>query len=125
MPSGSLQSNPKKRIWPPRCEITHVTSGDDDPGTVNDGIQTIGTIPGYPSPPEDITLGKADVKALAMTYSNANSDESTLKLVYSIRPEWEARPGPVNIVRFTDGIMNTVRYALQQPRGRPPPHTPP
>ena len=103
------------------CEITHVTFGNDDPGTVNDGIRTTDKIPGYPSPPEDITLGKADVKALAMTYSNANSDESTLKLVYSIRPEWEARPGPVNIIRFTDGIMNTVRYALQQPLGRPRP----
>ena len=104
-------------------EITQVTSGDEDPYTRYDDIRTVGTIPEYPSPLEDDTPRKADVKALAMTYSNANSDESALKLVYSIRPEWVARPGPVKIVRFTDGIMNTVRYALQQSRG-PLPYLP-
>ena len=102
------------------CKIRQVTSGDEDPYTMYDGIRTVGTISEYSPPVEDDEPGKADVKALTMTYSSANSDESALKLVYSIRPEWEARPGPVHIVRFTEGIMNTVRYALQQPRGAPP-----
>lgn len=47
---------------------------------------------------------------LPLTYSQANSDASATKLIYSLLPEWNPANGGrgISIVKFTDGITNTV-----------------
>lgn len=47
---------------------------------------------------------------LPLSYSPANSDGSATKLVYTLLPEWNPAKGGrgITIVRFTDGITNTV-----------------
>lgn len=47
-------------------------------------------------------------KQLALSYNAADSDNSALDLVYQVYPHWKIDPGPVKIIRFTGGIMNTV-----------------
>lgn len=48
---------------------------------------------------------------LPLSYSPANSDESAARLVYSLLPEWNPAKGGrgIKLVKFTDGITNTVR----------------
>lgn len=43
------------------------------------------------------------------TFNNKNSEESAIELVYRIQPKWRAAPGKLEVVKFTDGITNTVR----------------
>lgn len=50
----------------------------------------------------------ASVRVIPLSYDHTNSEKSTLELAHALYPEWKTHPGPVNIVRFTDGIMNTV-----------------
>lgn len=45
---------------------------------------------------------------IPLSYQNERSEESALALVFSLRPEWEHSDGAVDIVRFKDGITNTV-----------------
>lgn len=47
---------------------------------------------------------------LPLSYSPANSDGSATKLVYTLLPEWNPAKGGrgITIVKFTDGITNTV-----------------
>lgn len=47
-------------------------------------------------------------KQLALSYNAADSENSALDLVYQVHPHWKNDLGPVKIMRFTDGIMNTV-----------------
>ena len=51
----------------------------------------------------------ATLKHIPLSYKHDHSDESALRLVYTIRPKWREDDGPVEIVKFTDGITNTVR----------------
>ena len=48
---------------------------------------------------------------IPLQYSNPSPEESTrtaTELVYALRPEWKNLEGELEIVRFTDGITNTV-----------------
>lgn len=51
-----------------------------------------------------------ELPMLPLSYSPANSDASAAKLVYTLIPEWNPAMGGrgITIVRFTDGITNTV-----------------
>jgi len=46
------------------------------------------------------------------TFNNKNLEESAIELVYRIQPKWRAAPGKLEVVKFTDGITNTVRPPL-------------
>ena len=47
-------------------------------------------------------------KQIALSYDGADSDASARALVYQVHTSWKTDPGPVKIIRFTEGIMNTV-----------------
>jgi hypothetical protein len=45
---------------------------------------------------------------IPLSYQNECSEQSALALVFRLRPEWEHSDGAIEIVRFKDGITNTV-----------------
>lgn len=49
------------------------------------------------------------IRHIPLSYSNAESQTSALRLVLTLFPEWEHEEGKVEFIRFTDGITNTVR----------------
>ena len=49
------------------------------------------------------------IRHIPLSYSNAESQTSALRLVLTLFPEWEYDEGKVEFIRFTDGITNTVR----------------
>lgn len=50
-----------------------------------------------------------DVRNVDLFYDHANSEESALKLVTALFPDWESQKDTIEFVRFKDGITNTVR----------------
>lgn len=59
-----------------------------------------------------------DIRHIPLSYENANSDASALKLVFALHPDWEHEEGEVKLIRFTDGITNTVRCCVPDHRPR-------
>ncbi|KAI9808618.1 MAG: hypothetical protein M1825_003768 [Sarcosagium campestre] len=58
-------------------------------------------------------LGSSDeVRRISLSYSNADSQTSALRLILTLRPEWQDRSGEVEFIRFTDGITNTLLKAI-------------
>lgn len=51
-------------------------------------------------------------KQIALSYNEADSDASARDLIYQLHPNWKTDIGPVQIKRFTEGIMNTVVVTL-------------
>lgn len=55
---------------------------------------------------------------IPITFDNENADQSALELAYAYEPSWKNTDGPVDIVRFTDGITNTLSKATKRWPGR-------
>ena len=49
------------------------------------------------------------IRYIPLTYNNADSQTSALRLILTLFPDWEHGNGQIEFVRFTDGITNTVR----------------
>lgn len=45
---------------------------------------------------------------IPLSYTNVDSEQSALRLVYAIEPKWREDKGSIEISKFTDGITNTV-----------------
>ncbi|KAF2460893.1 kinase-like domain-containing protein [Lineolata rhizophorae] len=54
---------------------------------------------------------------VSLTYNNADSRATALRLVLALRPEWQLWEGPIEFVRFTDGITNTLLKAVKKRPG--------
>ena len=48
------------------------------------------------------------IRYINQTYSHADSHNSALNLILTLRPEWRDSTDTIEFVRFTDGITNTV-----------------
>ncbi|TVY85128.1 Ethanolamine kinase [Lachnellula suecica] len=57
------------------------------------------------------------VRFIPLSYNQAESRTSALRLVYTIRPEWEHTDGQIELVRFTDGITNTLLKVVNKRPG--------
>ena len=75
------------------------------------------------SPHSTSLYATQDIKHIKLSYDNADSDATALKLVFALFPGWEHDEGPVHVIRFTDGITNTVRCCV--PIRHQPPWTGP
>jgi len=51
------------------------------------------------------------LRSLPLTYSPNDSEASARALIFALNPEWETSEGPLEFVRFKEGITNTVRFA--------------
>jgi ethanolamine kinase len=52
------------------------------------------------------------VRFIPLTYNQTESQTSALRLILTLRPEWEA--GKIEFVRFTDGITNTLLKVINK-----------
>jgi ethanolamine kinase len=57
------------------------------------------------------------IRYIPLSYDSATSEESALRLVLSIRPDWQSPDSNVEFVRFTDGITNTLLKAVNKRPG--------
>ena len=48
------------------------------------------------------------VRLIPLSYANTESQSSALRLILTLCPDWENAQGNIELVRFTDGITNTV-----------------
>lgn len=64
-------------------------------------------------------MANESLRYVPLSYDHADSQASALRLILTIKPEWEGPGNNIEFVRFTDGITNTVcgRLSLLQ---RPP-----
>lgn len=53
--------------------------------------------------------GLDSLRHIPLSYNNADSQASALRLVLTLFPDWEHTEGKVEFIRFKDGITNTVR----------------
>ncbi|KAF1951491.1 kinase-like protein [Byssothecium circinans] len=54
------------------------------------------------------------IRYINQSYDNADSDNSALNLILSLRPEWRENKSTIEFVRFTDGITNTLMKAINR-----------
>jgi ethanolamine kinase len=57
------------------------------------------------------------IRYIPLSYDGTNSEESALRLVLSIRPDWQSPDSNVEFIRFTDGITNTLLKAVNKRPG--------
>lgn len=50
-----------------------------------------------------------EMRHIPLSYDNAESQTSSLRLVLTLFPDWEHSQGKIEFIRFKDGITNTVR----------------
>jgi ethanolamine kinase len=56
------------------------------------------------------------VRFIPLTYNQAESQTSALRLILALRPEWE-HDGKIEFIRFTDGITNTLLKVVNKRPG--------
>jgi ethanolamine kinase len=54
------------------------------------------------------TAPAALLRYIPLSHNSADSQASALRLLFALFPDWETSEGKVELVRFTDGITNTV-----------------
>ncbi|KJZ79112.1 hypothetical protein HIM_01263 [Hirsutella minnesotensis 3608] len=64
------------------------------------------------SPAAAVTNGDyAHVRFIPLSYDSTNSRQSALRLMLTLFPEWKVDEAHIHLVRFTDGITNTLLKA--------------
>ncbi|KAF1826162.1 ethanolamine kinase [Dissoconium aciculare CBS 342.82] len=58
------------------------------------------------------------LRHIPLTFDNANADQSALELVHEICPQWALDDGPIEFIRFTEGITNTLTKAVKRRPGQ-------
>jgi ethanolamine kinase len=53
-------------------------------------------------------MSNDSLRYIPLAYDHTDSQTSALRLVLTIKPEWEGPGNNIEFVRFTDGITNTV-----------------
>lgn len=53
-----------------------------------------------------------EIPYISLSYSNADSQTSALRLILTLFPDWEHSDGKIEFIRFKEGITNTVCLCL-------------
>ena len=61
--------------------------------------------------------GSSKVRFIPLTYNQSESQTSALRLILTLRPEWEHNGGKIEFIRFTDGITNTLLKVVNKRPG--------
>src|ERR1700710_2045643 len=59
----------------------------------------------------------SNVLFIPLTYNSAESQTSALRLILTLRPDWEHGDGKIEFIRFTDGITNTLLKVVKKRPG--------
>lgn len=63
----------------------------------------------YPiAQPNSRSADAAKLRRISLSYSNNDSHASALRLILTLKPDWEKSKETIEFIRFTDGITNTV-----------------
>jgi len=54
------------------------------------------------------------LRYIPLSYNNADSHTSALRLILTLFPKWEHDNGQIEFIRFTDGITNTLLKAVKR-----------
>lgn len=54
------------------------------------------------------------VRFIPLSYDSSDSQQSALKLIHTLVPQWASEDSNVEFVRFTDGITNTLLKAINR-----------
>jgi ethanolamine kinase len=65
----------------------------------------------------DLNREDQRIRYIPLSYDGTDSNESALRLVLTIRPDWEEPGSNVEFIRFTDGITNTLLKAVNKRAG--------
>lgn len=57
------------------------------------------------------------VPTLPLSYDRSDSDESALRIIHAVRPEWSGPTANIKFIRCTDGITNTLLKAVNEVKG--------
>ncbi|KAF2151227.1 putative choline/ethanolamine kinase [Myriangium duriaei CBS 260.36] len=57
------------------------------------------------------------VRYIDLCYDPHNSESSALRLIHTLFPEWQRSEGAIELIRFTDGITNTLLKAQKRRPG--------
>ena len=60
---------------------------------------------------------RGKVRFLPLSYSVEDSRPSALRLIYTIKPDWSKDDANIELIRFTDGITNTLLKAVNRRPG--------
>lgn len=52
--------------------------------------------------------GGSKIRYIPLSYNNAESQTSALRLILALMPQWQHTDGKIEFIRFTDGITNTL-----------------
>jgi ethanolamine kinase len=58
--------------------------------------------------------GSSKVRFIPLTYNSAESQTSALRLILTLRPDWEHADSKIEFIRFTDGITNTLLKVINR-----------
>jgi ethanolamine kinase len=58
------------------------------------------------------------LRHIPLAFDSDNADKSALELVHEICPEWALDDGPIEFIRFTEGITNTLTKAVKRRPGQ-------
>ncbi|EEH41409.2 hypothetical protein PAAG_02972 [Paracoccidioides lutzii Pb01] len=61
--------------------------------------------------------GIASLTYIPLSYNQADSQASALRLVLTVNPDWEHSDGNIEFIRFTDGITNTLLKIIKRAPG--------
>lgn len=59
----------------------------------------------------------SNIRYIPLTYNNAESQTSALRLILALMPHWQHTDGRIEFIRFTDGITNTLLKAVNKRPG--------
>ncbi|EPE36325.1 Protein kinase-like (PK-like) [Glarea lozoyensis ATCC 20868] len=54
------------------------------------------------------------VRFIPLSYNQSDSQTSALRLILTLRPDWENTDGKIEFIRFTDGITNTLLKVINK-----------
>lgn len=57
------------------------------------------------------------IRFIPLSYNSAESQTSALRLILTLRPDWERTDGKIEFIRFTDGITNTLLKVINKRPG--------
>lgn len=63
------------------------------------------------------TPTESNIRFIPLSYNNAESQTSALRLILALLPHWEHTDGKIEFIRFTDGITNTLLKAINKRPG--------
>jgi ethanolamine kinase len=64
--------------------------------------------------PSEFPTKPGKVRFIPLSYNQGDSQTSALRLILTLRPEWEHTDGKIEFIRFTDGITNTLLKVINK-----------